>query len=66
MVHASLVGSLSTLSSRTSLVLITAWQLYRCFVLWAWQKRVVIPMTTIFAAMVGTYPSLFSNALKPI
>jgi len=27
--------------------------LYRCFVLWAWQKRVVVPMTTIFAAMVA-------------
>ena len=68
MVHASVVGSLSTLSSRTYLILITAWQLYRCFVLWAWQKRVVIPMTTIFAAMVGTYlsPSPVSDTLKLI
>ncbi|KAF8557189.1 hypothetical protein OG21DRAFT_378299 [Imleria badia] len=27
--------------------------LYRCFVLWDWQKRVLIPMSTIFAAMVA-------------
>ncbi|KAH0826424.1 hypothetical protein J3R83DRAFT_5399 [Lanmaoa asiatica] len=31
--------------------------LYRCFILWDWKKYIVIPMSTLFAAMVGTYPS---------
>ncbi|KAG8220335.1 hypothetical protein J3R82DRAFT_3475 [Butyriboletus roseoflavus] len=27
--------------------------LHRCFIIWNWQKRVVVPMSTLFAAMVA-------------